>query len=232
MPLPINDIIEWDVLNWSELIAFWQPVLDKLDKESKVLAIGERNGGLSIWLALQGFQVVCTDREGPEEQAEILHRKHGVSGRIRYDRLDIVNCDWEKEQFDLIIAKSVIGGLKADHKDSKTRNFEVQRRAVDNIHGLLKKGGYFLSAENMQGSYLLRQIRKMKSKDKGWRYFSWNELPALYGSFQKVDTKGFGIFPTLFSDSLTNKVVFFVNKHVLQWLPNATKYIAFTTAQK
>jgi len=232
MLLPLNDIIEWDVLNWSELIPEWSPIIDKLDNDSKILAIGERNGGLSIWLALKGFNVVCTDRTGPEPYAETLHRKYGVSDKIKYDELDIVNCKWQTAQFDLIIAKSVIGGLKADNKDKKTRTFQVQQQAVSNIYGLLKPGGYFLSAENMQGSFLLKQLRKIKKKDMGWRHFSWKEINVLYTPFTQVNTKAFGVLPTLFSNSIANRIIFVINKYILQILPPSTKYISFTAARK
>jgi SAM-dependent methyltransferase len=232
MSLPIQDIIEWDVLNWSQLIPTWTPVIEKLDRGSKILAIGERNGGLSIWLALKGFDVICTDRTGPEPQAATLHRKHGVADKIQYDTLDIVDCNWQPGQFDLIIAKSVIGGLKSDPKDRSTRNFQVQQQAVNNIHGLLKPGGYFLSAENMQGSLLLRQLRKIQKKDRGWRHFRWEEMAPLYHCFAQVESKAFGVIPTLFSNPVANKAVFIINKYCLQILPPATKYITFTIARK
>ncbi|RYD59445.1 MAG: methyltransferase domain-containing protein [Sphingobacteriales bacterium] len=232
MSLPLQDIIEWDVLNWSQLVPAWTPIIDSLDRNSKILAIGERNGGLSTWLALEGFNVICTDRTGPEPHAAALHRKHGVAHKIQYDKLDIVDCNWQPCQFDLIIAKSVIGGLKADPANRSTRTFQVQQQAVNNIHNLLKPGGYFLSAENMEGSLLLKQIRRIKNKDKGWRHFSWREMPALFKPFAEVKTKAFGVLPTLFSSPVVNRVVFGMNKYFLQILPSATKYISFTIARK
>lgn len=230
--LPVNDIIEWDVPNWSQLIKYWTPVLEKLPKDSKVLAIGERNGGLSIWLALLGFEVLCTDREGPTEKARELHKKYNVADKIKYGEMDIVNHNDPTPQFDIIIAKSVIGGLKADHKDKSTRNFDVQLRAVNNIYNMLKPGGYFLSAENTQGSVLLQLIRKMKGKDKGWRHFSSAEIPKLYNKFSDVQTDTFGVLPTLFSNTAINNLVFSINKYLLAILPKSVKYISFTAARK
>lgn len=232
MSLPVKDIIEWDVQNWSQLIPAWTPLLDKLERNSKILAIGERNGGLSMWLALQGFNVVCTDRMNPQQYAISLHKKHGVTDKITYSELDIVNCNWEKEQFDLVIAKSVIGGLKSDPGNSTTRNLQVQQQAINNIHGLLKKGGYFLSAENMQGSLLVKQIRKMKNRDKGWRYLSWDEMNTLYSSFSEVHIKAFGVLPSLTGNVFLNSFIFGINKYFLQPLPSAYKYISFTIARK
>ena len=91
--LPIIDIIEWDVLNWSVLIKKWQPIIDSLPRDSKVLAIGERNGGMSAWLALNGFHVWCTDREYPTERAKQIHAKYGLTDKITYGIFDVVHVD-------------------------------------------------------------------------------------------------------------------------------------------
>lgn len=230
--LPVNDIIEWDIPNWSQLIKYWTPVIEKLPRDSKVLAIGERNGGLTIWLAMMGFNVVCTDREGPTEKARQLHIKYGVSDRVTYGDIDIVNCTPDSGTYDLIIAKSVIGGLKSDPKDRMTRNFEVQKKAVANIYAMLKPGGIFLSAENTKGSILVSLVRKIKGKDRGWRYFNWSEIKELYAVFPKVEIKTFGIIPTLFPNGGLNKFIFLVNKYIFGFLPNSSKYISFTAAQK
>lgn len=231
MQLPVDEIIEWDVLNWSQLIRLWSPIVDCLPKDSNILAIGERNGGLSTWLALLGHNVVCTDREFPGN-AQAEHRRLGISERITYSELDIVNCEWASGQFDLVIAKSVIGGLKANPADRRTRNFEVQQQAVNNVHLLLKKGGYFLSAENMVGPYLMQRYRKARHKETGWRYLSWPELQCLYQEFSMQEVAGFGVFPTNFSSGVLNRVCFFLNKHILDFLPRGYKYISFVAARK
>ena len=141
--LPLHDILGWDILNWSELIRHWQPVLQQLPKNSKVLAIGERTGGMSLWLALLGFHVTCSDILDISAEAGALHKKYGVQDRITYLQLDVVNEENYTGEFDIIIAKSVIGGLKAQRGKSRSRSFEVHRKAVDNIHRMLSQGGHF-----------------------------------------------------------------------------------------
>ncbi len=136
-PLPVKDIIEWDIPNWERLINYWTPIVEQLPRNARILAIGERNGGLSLWLALMGFHVECTDRENPEPSASQLHRKYNVGDKVSYKALDIVHTDLPDNTYDLVIAKSVIGGLKADPRDGSTRSFEVQQKAVNNIHRLL-----------------------------------------------------------------------------------------------
>jgi hypothetical protein len=229
--LPVDEIIEWDVLNWSQLIRFWTPIVSNLPKNSNILAIGERNGGLSTWLALLGHNVVCTDREFPR-QAQAEHYRLGVSQKITYGQLDIVNCERSSGKFDMIIGKSVIGGLKSNPADRKTRSFEVQQQAIDNVYSLLKPGGYFLSAENMAGPYMLQYYRKLRHKDTGWRYLNWDELQHLYQQFSMQRIDGFGLLPTNFSSGLLNRLCFFINKYILDFLPRRYKYISFVAARK
>lgn len=232
MKLPVVDIIEWDVLNWSQLIRFWSPVIDQLPQNSDILAIGERNGGLTTWLALLGHNVVCTDREFPTKKAEEDHSSLGLTKKVTYASLDIVNSDWAPNSFDLVIGKSVIGGLKAAPADRTTRNFGVQQKAVNNVHALLKNGGYFLSAENMQGSVLVQQYRKYRNRERGWRYLSWSELPSLYERFHLKQVRSFGILPTNFNSRFVNQVCYLANRYILTILPKEYKYISFVVAQK
>lgn len=232
LKLPLHDIIEWDVPNWSQLIEYWLPLLSSLPRDSKVLAIGERNGGLSLWLALMGFNVVCTDVTDISERAGWLHKRYKVADRVSYRVFDVVNEEWEAGQYDVIIAKSVIGGLKAHRSDPSTRTQQVQRQAVLNIHRLLKPGGYFFSAENLRGNMLLHIARRLKGRNTSWRYLNYTEMESLFVAFTIVQTKTFGILPTFFSGKVQNWCICFLNKYVLAALPAGTKYIAFTVARK
>lgn len=229
---PIQEIIEWDVRNWSRLVHYWQPVLEQLPRNSKVLAIGERNGGLSLWLALMGFRVTCTDITDVAASAAPLHEKYGKQDRIEYRQLDIVNDEWQEEQFDIIIGKSVIGGVKPTRGRSSSRNFEALEQAMHNIHRLLKPGGYFFSAENLQGGILNRYMRKRLKGGKGWYYLSLPELNRLFNAFSLVQTKTFGILPTFFSSKSVNMFMYFINRCMQPVLPGSSKYIAFTIARK
>ena len=226
-----QDIIEWDVPNWAEALAFWQPVIDKLPKDSKILAIGERGGGLSLWLALQGFHVVCSDRKLSLSQTMMLHQKYKVSDKITYRELDIFNID-EAEAYDLVLMKSVIGGLKLQYHDAASRNAAAQQQAIQNIHTLLKPGGYLLTADNLEGAFLMRYLRTRLHKNKGWYYFTAGQLRLLFSNFSEVSTCYFAVFPTKFAVTAFNSLFFAFNKYLLNRLPASSKYIAFTIARK
>ena len=66
-----RDIIEWDIVNWWRFIEF----IDQSGIEfegKKILDIGGRNGGLSLYCALRGGTVICSDYNGPTPQALTL----------------------------------------------------------------------------------------------------------------------------------------------------------------
>ena len=78
----LRDAIQWDVRSWSRALPVWQRAVEKLPRPAKALGIGEREGGLSLWLALQGIDVVCTDLKPLPDATRALHERYGVSERI------------------------------------------------------------------------------------------------------------------------------------------------------
>lgn len=227
-----HDIIEWDVPNWSHLIKLWQPVLDTLPRDSKVLAIGERNGGISLWLALQGFHVLCTDRQGPTQQARDLHKRYGVEDKIAYSNFDLVNTEDFGTTYDVIIMKSVLGGVKEQYDNAASRSDATRQKAIDNAYRLLNKNGLFFSADNLKGNICLQLIKRLKNKQSGWHYFSISELQDLFKQFSSVSIQGFGVIPSNFSVSVLNNAAYIINSSLRQLLPQNSGYIAFTMARK
>ncbi|MBL7683108.1 MAG: class I SAM-dependent methyltransferase [Flavipsychrobacter sp.] len=228
----LNDIIEWDVNNWSQALKIWQPAIDKLPRTAKVLAIGERNGGLTLWLALQGFTVLCTDRNGVTENAKMLHAKYGVTTNISYANLDIVNDTPSTAQYDLIIMKSVLGGLKEQYNKAESRTRVARQKAINNIYTMLQPGGVLLTADNLQGSYLLKTFRELKGKNRQWYYFNMQELKTLFIHFSRTDVYTFGIIPTRFSKPLLNRLAYALNKILKRFFPQGSSYISVTIASK
>ena len=65
----LEDIIEWDINNWSSAIEYWHMHRHSEWSSMKAIEIGSRHGGLSLWAALNGMDVLCTDLKGPSNEA-------------------------------------------------------------------------------------------------------------------------------------------------------------------
>ena len=110
----IKDIIQWDISSWSKALHFWENNID-WSKVSNGLELGGREGGLSLWLALKGKEVVCSDLNDVKNTAEHLHEKHNVSNLVKYEDIDATVIPYEN-YFDVIVFKSIIGGIGRNNK--------------------------------------------------------------------------------------------------------------------
>jgi SAM-dependent methyltransferase len=225
--------IEWDVFNWSNALVHWSGIVKSLNKDAKILCLGERNGGLSLWFALQGFKVTCSDFGGPTDAARELHTKYGVSDFIEYADINIFELPYPAESFDVVACKSVIGGLKLDYKNKQTRTLENQKLAIDEVRRILKTGGFFLGAENMKGSRLHQLLRKvLKGKNIGWRHFEVKELRWLLRDFTTTNIVFFGFVGSYFPFTWFNRIFSSLDSILSKLLPNGLLYISFITAKK
>src|SRR5262245_1501654 len=101
------DILEWDVENWSQALEFW-PRHSLLQLSGcEALEVGSRNGGLSLWLALRGAHVVCSDVDGPTEAARHKHQQYGVAHTVTYERVNALDIPY-REAFDVVAFKTVV----------------------------------------------------------------------------------------------------------------------------
>src|SRR3989442_9075535 len=105
-PIPLDDIIEWDVINWSKCLDFWEPMISGIPATARILALGEQNGGLSLWLASKGFMVICSDAPQPSIRARTIHLRNGVASRVFYMGVDAFRMPFQDNSFDVVICKS------------------------------------------------------------------------------------------------------------------------------
>lgn len=230
----IKDVIEWDIENWFGVLSHWSPWLSELDKNTaKILCLGERNGGLSLWFALQGFRVICSDFGGPKEVAHLMHKRYGVAHLVEYSDLNIFELPYSENAFDVVACKSVIGGLKLDRKDKNTRTLANQKLAVEEVRRILKPGGLYLGAENMRGTILHSGARKLLKGDKiGWRHFQVSEVHALFENFGDTRFKFFGFLGSYYKYRLLNIVTSNIDSMLSTLLPKGWQYIVFIVARK
>lgn len=228
--LSLKNIIEWDVLNWSQSLLFWEDEVKLKDK--KVLAIGERNGGLSLWAASQGAEVFCSDQYGIKKEVIDWHSQYNFSKYISYHSINALEIPFNDEFFDIVICKSVIGGIKLVHNDPSSRTVDVQKIAIKEIHRVLKKGGSLLGAENMRGSKFHTIVRIILKKNKRWRYLKYIEMDELVNLFEFKKFFYFAVLPTNVKFNFINKAFFILNKMINQFVPDSSKYIVFFHCRK
>jgi SAM-dependent methyltransferase len=221
------DILEWDVENWSAALDYWQQHSALTLSRSAALEIGSRHGGLSLWLALCGATVVCSDLNGPTAAAVRKHDRFGVSKSVTYERVDALNVQYTCA-FDLLIFKSVLGGI-GHHGD-----VDRQRRAVAEMYKALKPGGELWFAENLVGSPVHRVLRdRFVDWAPRWRYVSMSELVAFLEPFTSVTCRTLGVLGTFGRSERQRAVLGRIDKLVVNALvPPSWRYIAVGVARK
>ena len=223
----VKDIVEWDVHNWSRAIDFWSEnnIFNNDLRGKKVLDIGGRNGGLSLYWSLKGAEVDCTDlSENGFEKARILHRKYGVERQISYYALDALNLHDEKK-YDIITFKSVLGGIGYDN------NYANQHVAMRNIYRALKPGGFLVFAENLTGTFLHMWLRRNIRHMRRWRYVKLEEVFQLTEQYRDVKYRTFGLLGGVMPGIMGN-ITSLIDSRCDAFLADEWKYIASVVAQK
>ena len=157
----LADIIQWDIKNWSKCLAFWEDKVD-LNSPKKVLALGEREGGMSLYFASRGHEVICSDYNPLPESTQKMHANYGFADKVTYQSIDMTSIALADASFDIVVFKSVIGALG---------NADDQQLALNEIFRVLKPNGVFLFAENLEGTKLHQFLRKkFVNWGERWRY--------------------------------------------------------------
>jgi SAM-dependent methyltransferase len=235
LTVPVDEVIGWDVGNWCGCLDYWYPWLSSVDRNTgNILVLGERGGGISLWLALLGFRVLCTDRTAPSKEVYQLHGRWHVREKMTYSEVDIFQIPFPDNHFHVVVCKSVIGGLKLKFKDPATRSLENQKLAVEEVRRVLKPGGVFLGAENMVGTRFHEALRKTRHKGRaGWRYLQPPEIQWLFHDYARCEQKPWGFLGTHWPKFFgLNKITKAADAALSRILPPAWLYISFIRARK
>jgi 2-polyprenyl-3-methyl-5-hydroxy-6-metoxy-1,4-benzoquinol methylase len=183
----LDDYIGWDVLNWSASLGYWVGHSTQDLSRCSVLELGSGGGGVSLWMALRGAEVTCSDVRGPRAEAVSKHWDFGVNHRISYEALDATAIPYV-EKFDVVVFKSVLGTIATK---------ELQAKAVSQMHKALKKGGELFFAENLTASPVHKFFRRrfVEWGDR-WRYVSLAEIQEFLAPFSSVDVRACGVAGT------------------------------------
>lgn len=180
----LKKIVVWDIVNWSRALKFWEENCLISDKDYNCLELGSSKGGLSLWLALNGNHVYCTDINGPEPVAHDIHSEYHCESRITYGRMDALHIPY-KNHFDIIVFKSIMGGISFAAPQNK-------QIIINQIHKALKPNGRLLFAENLEATVFHKFFRG-KYGTKKWNYLKIGEVDDIFSRFKKVNyiTTGF-----------------------------------------
>jgi SAM-dependent methyltransferase len=222
----VQQIIGWDIANWSKPLRYWERQVN-WNSVNTCLELGCGEGGLSLWLALRGKQVVCSDLCRTKERAEPLHEKHRVHHRIVYQDIDATEIPYS-DHFDLVALKSVVGGIGRDN------NIAKQSQVFEEIYKALKPGGLLLFAENLVASPVHRLFRRnFVSWGTSWRYLTAAELHGFLRRFSFYDLKTTGVIGAFGRTETQRRWLSMADRFLLDRLvPASWNYIGYGIARK
>ncbi len=216
-------IFSWDVFNWSRSLNIWKKHSNIEKGNLNCLEIGAGPGGISLWVASYDNNILCTEYDNNMQIARDLHKVFNAQN-IEYSNLDVLNIPFENH-FDIIILKSVLGGL------GNNNNIDL---AIQQIHKSLKPEGYFLFAENLKGSMLLMWLRRRFSGcGTWWNYMDYKQFKQGISIFNEVNMKRMGVFGVLGRNEFQKAVIGASDMYLLELiLPKNTFYIVAGVARK
>jgi 2-polyprenyl-3-methyl-5-hydroxy-6-metoxy-1,4-benzoquinol methylase len=223
----LQELIEWDVRNWSKALDYWLAHTTQRLAGCSALELGSRNGGLSLWLALQGSRIVCSDVSMPTNRAIELHNRHAVSHLVRYESINALSIPYTME-FDVVVFKSMLGAVgRGGAKES-------QARAIMEIHKSLKKGGELFFAENLIGCSLHRFLRRKFVKwASDWRYVSLEEMEEFLAPFARVQYTTIGFAGVLGRTESERNIFGLLDQEIFNHIvPDGWRYITIGVAKK
>jgi SAM-dependent methyltransferase len=221
-----KDIIQWDIKSWSKALSYWDNKID-WGKIENGLELGGREGGLSLWLALKGKTIVCSDLNDVQKTAEQLHIRQNISSLIKYQDIDATNIPYEN-YFDIIVFKSIIGVI------GRNDSYDRQQKVFREIYKALKPGGKLLFAENLIASPFHQRLRKKFVRwGNKWRYVSIEEIKEFLNEFSSYDIQTTGVLATLGRNEKQRNALATIDKLFLNKVcPDKWKYIAYGIAEK
>lgn len=221
----LKKVIGWDVIGWQPILDYWQRALNG-NNSGLALEIGCGPGGMSMWLAKLGFDVVCSDIELPNEGVKTFHTENNFNN-IQYAVVDVLNIQYDS-YFDVIVFKSVVGGVARDGND---KNRELM---MEQIHKSLKPGGILIFAENLSASPFHKFFRKNFVRwGNSWNYGTTKNMCDALDVFDEVDFQVRGFLSAFgrneFQRSLFSRIDGILFERIV---PKSWKYIMYGYAIK
>jgi SAM-dependent methyltransferase len=222
-----TNFIGWDVRNWSCALDYWSTHSVRDISNCTALELGSGGGGLSLWLALRGAHVFCSDISLETDSVRQFHAARGVSHLIQYGCINATEIPYTSE-FDIVVFKSVLGyiGIKGGK--------ELQAKAIKEMHKALKPGGELFFAENLTGSWLHQALRRrFVGWGQRWRYVTLREMQEFLSPFSAVEYRALGVTGAFGRTETQRNVLGMLDQTILNHiLPEACRYIVVGIARK
>lgn len=220
-----KEILGWDVKNWSNALLHWEKVIPK-DHKLTCLEIGANKGGLSLWLASKGHEVICNDINPTSEEVKNHHESLGLKGKIQYECFDAVDIPYENH-FDVIVLKSVLGGVGREGRNERIE------KSIQEIYKVLKPGGIFLFSENLKASKFHSLFRKNFVKwAKDWNYMHYSQMKSYLEKFKDVELHTAGFMGAFGFNETSRKLFGHIDSAIFNNLPRGYHYIIYGHAKK
>jgi hypothetical protein len=230
----LDEILGWDTRNWSRALEACEPMLHR-EQGLSALEIGAPpdHGGLSLWMALNGYQVTCSGYGiyGPWinniDKLKTIHNQHHVGAQINYEEINACNIP-HNETFDLVILKSVLGGIV------RQKDFSIAHQVTDQIYKYLRPGGIVIALENLISTPIHNFLRRRYTAgSQGWRYFTENELLTFYSKFSVKMFEKVGLLGCFGRNLTQQNILGLVDQYLLERITgNHWGYIGAMVAQK
>jgi len=217
-----REVIGWDVVNWSKCLRVWEPLVSTGPLDC--LEIGCGPGGLSLWLASKGHNVVCSDKVKPGPGVIKFHQSYDLPGNISYEAIDATRNPYS-ERFDVVVFKSVLP-LIWRHSGS-----EGVCQTIKGLHQSMKPGGRLLFAENLYATKLHMFCRKRLLRRAG-RYVTAAEMRDLMLPFCKCDLTFAGFLGAFGRTEAQRQVLGKLDQLIVPILPTHWRYIVIGVAEK
>jgi len=215
-----RDVCQWDIATWAQALRFWEQKVN-LNQHHRCLEVGALRGGLSLWLALKGCDVLCSDLRDTERRAAPLHRKYHVN--VAYQDINVEAIPYEAA-FDIIVFKSMLGALNDE---------ERQRKAVSAMFKALKPGGALLFAENLLASKLHQALRRrFRPHVATWRYVTIKDMNSFLHMFSGVQFRTAGMFAAFGIAESQRRALALIDRAVVPVCPSSWRYLMFGVAWK
>lgn len=223
----LSDIVEWEVKSWGRAVKFWDDALPQVGEGRLALDVGARRGGLSLYLAMKGFRVICTDLDTPEETARPLHERYRMTDRISYQSANAIELPFPDNTFDAVAFKSLLGSVGRDGQ------IDLQQRAISEFHRVLAPGGYMLFAENLAATRFHMFLRRKFNRWGNYcQYIDVDLLKQSLGIFSDYRYETFGFTAALGRKEYQREALYYLDAAIDGIIPSSWQYLVYGYARK